>query len=71
MNVKKGKLFDYIESLFENIETLKMLAFGSSLFLIAWFDMTKKLRRKNTCEAIGSFKQCWLSKVWTLNAPLS
>ena len=35
MNVKKGKLFDYIESLFENIETLKMLAFGSSLFLIA------------------------------------
>lgn len=35
MNVKKGKLFDYIESLFENIGTLKMLAFGSSLFLIA------------------------------------
>ena len=35
MNVKKGKLFDYIESLFENIETLKMLALGSSLFLIA------------------------------------
>ena len=35
MNVKKGKLFDYIESLFENIETLKMLAFSSSLFLIA------------------------------------
>lgn len=35
MNVKKGKLFDYIESLFENIGTLKMLAFDSSLFLIA------------------------------------